>query len=44
MDRNTPNQAMERMATRRAFTFWIARIFLPQVTRGFRGRRSSYSR
>jgi hypothetical protein len=39
-----PNRAIERTATRRAFTFCVARVYSLRAARAFGGRRSSYSR
>jgi hypothetical protein len=41
---NTSNQAMERTATRRAFSFRVACALLLRSTRTLGGRRSSFSR
>jgi hypothetical protein len=42
--KKAPNQAMERTATRRAFTSRVAWMPSPRSTRAPGGRRSSYSR
>ena len=44
MNRTSPNHAMERTATRRAFTFKMIKTFLLRATPALGGRRSSCSR